>query len=56
MRFKGMDRNGDGRITRAEWHGNAQSFTEHDWNAMAFFRGRKFGKAPRRKGRRRKRT
>jgi Ca2+-binding EF-hand superfamily protein len=27
-----MDRNGDGRITRAEWRGSAQSFDVHDWN------------------------
>ena len=32
MRFRGMDRNGDGRITRAEWRGSAQSFRQHDWN------------------------
>jgi len=32
MRFQGMDRNGDGVITRAEWRGSAQSFRVHDWN------------------------
>ncbi len=32
MRFAGMDRNGDGIITRAEWRGSAQSFSVHDWN------------------------
>jgi Ca2+-binding EF-hand superfamily protein len=31
-RFAGMDRNGDGVITRNEWRGNAQSFNQHDWN------------------------
>jgi len=31
-RFEGMDRNGDGVITRAEWRGSAQSFRVHDWN------------------------
>ena len=31
-RFRGMDRNADGRITRAEWRGSAQSFRVHDWN------------------------
>ena len=31
-RFPGMDQNGDGRITRAEWRGSAQSFAVHDWN------------------------
>lgn len=32
MRFQGMDANGDGRITRDEWRGNARSFRNHDWN------------------------
>jgi hypothetical protein len=32
MRFQGMDTNGDGRVTRSEWRGNAQSFANHDWN------------------------
>ncbi len=27
-----MDTNGDGRITRAEWQGNDNSFRNHDWN------------------------
>ena len=29
-RFKGMDRNGDGVITRDEWRGNDKSFDKHD--------------------------
>jgi Ca2+-binding EF-hand superfamily protein len=32
MRFRGMDRDGDGVITRAEWRGSAQSFRQHDRN------------------------
>lgn len=32
MRFPGMDRNGDGVITRDEWQGSDQSFRNHDWN------------------------
>jgi hypothetical protein len=32
MRFFGLDRNHDGRITRAEWRGNDVSFRVHDWN------------------------
>jgi Ca2+-binding EF-hand superfamily protein len=32
QRFAGMDTNGDGRITRAEWRGSVQSFRVHDWN------------------------
>jgi Ca2+-binding EF-hand superfamily protein len=31
-RFQGMDRDGDGRITREEWRGNARAFARHDWN------------------------
>lgn len=31
-RFRGLDRNGDGVVTRAEWRGNDQSFRNHDWN------------------------
>ena len=31
-RFRGMDRNGDGVISRAEWRGNDQSFKNQDWN------------------------
>jgi Ca2+-binding EF-hand superfamily protein len=32
MRFQGMDRNGDGVITRQEWRGTDRSFERHDWN------------------------
>ena len=32
MRFRAMDSNNDGVVTRAEWRGSARSFTEHDWN------------------------
>lgn len=32
MRFHGVDKNNDGRITRAEWPGNDVSFDNHDWN------------------------
>ena len=31
-RFRGMDRNGDGVITREEWRGSDRSFRVHDWN------------------------
>ena len=31
-RFRGMDRNGDGVITRDEWRGNDKSFRKHDRN------------------------
>ena len=32
MRFRGMDRNGNGAIERDEWNGSARSFAVHDWN------------------------
>jgi Ca2+-binding EF-hand superfamily protein len=32
MRFREMDRNRDGRITRDEWPGSDRSFNNHDWN------------------------
>ena len=32
MRFRGMDRNSDGAISRREWNGSVQSFRVHDWN------------------------
>src|SRR5215204_593242 len=31
-RFRAMDTDGDGRVTRAEWRGNDRSFRNHDWN------------------------
>jgi Ca2+-binding EF-hand superfamily protein len=31
-RFNGLDRDGDGVITRSEWRGNDRSFQNHDWN------------------------
>src|SRR5688572_21231221 len=32
MRYRDMDRNRDGVITRGEWRGNEQSFRQHDRN------------------------
>jgi Ca2+-binding EF-hand superfamily protein len=32
MRFRGMDKDGDGVITRAEWRGSTESFRLHDIN------------------------
>lgn len=32
MRFRAMDRNRDGVISRNEWRGSRQSFEVHDWN------------------------
>ena len=39
MRFQGMDRNNDGRITRQEWNGSDQSFKVHDWNGDGVLSG-----------------
>ena len=38
-RFRGMDRNNDGVITRAEWRGNDQSFRNQDWNGDGVLSG-----------------
>ena len=32
VRYRAMDRNNDGQISRAEWRGSLQSFRVHDWN------------------------
>jgi Ca2+-binding EF-hand superfamily protein len=34
-----MDRNNDGRISRAEWTGSARSFAVHDWNGDGVLSG-----------------
>ena len=39
MRFKAMDRNRDGIITRDEWDGTPQSFRVHDWNRDGMLSG-----------------
>jgi Ca2+-binding EF-hand superfamily protein len=31
-RFRAMDMDNDGRVTREEWRGSVQSFRVHDWN------------------------
>ena len=38
-RFRGMDRNGDGMITRDEWRGNDQSFQKLDRNGDGVISG-----------------
>lgn len=40
MRFRGMDADHDGVITRAEWRGDDQSFREHDLNHDGVLSGR----------------
>jgi Ca2+-binding EF-hand superfamily protein len=39
MRFRAMDRNRDGVITRREWRGSDQSFRVHDWNGDGVLSG-----------------
>ena len=39
QRFQAMDVNRDGRITRDEWRGSAQSFRVHDWNGDGVLSG-----------------
>ena len=39
QRFAEMDANGDGRISRDEWRGSAQSFRVHDWNRDGMIAG-----------------
>ena len=39
-RFRGMDRDNNGIITRSEWRGNTRSFRNHDWNDDGVLSGR----------------
>lgn len=38
-RFRGMDLNADGTITRNEWRGSRQSFNVHDWDGNGVLEG-----------------
>ena len=51
VRFKEMDRNGDGRITRAEWRGSARSFDVHDWDGDGILSGDEVRQGAERKAR-----
>jgi hypothetical protein len=50
-RFRGMDRNNDGVISRAEWRGSRQSFEVHDWNNDGVLSGAEVNEAVARQGR-----
>lgn len=50
MRFQGMDRNKDGIITRNEWRGNDQSFSNEDWNGDGVLSGDEVRSGERRVG------
>lgn len=39
-RFRGLDRNNDGIISRSEWRGNNRSFQNQDWNNDGVLSGR----------------
>jgi Ca2+-binding EF-hand superfamily protein len=39
MRFRAMDQNRDGVISKAEWRGTEQSFRAHDWNEDGILSG-----------------
>ena len=48
MRFQAMDRDNDGRISRAEWKGSDESFKVHDWNGDGVLSGDEVRPAARR--------
>jgi hypothetical protein len=50
-RFRGMDANNDGVISRTEWRGSRQSFEVHDWNNDDVLTGDEINEASARRGR-----
>ncbi|HEY5546607.1 MAG TPA: DUF4214 domain-containing protein [Gemmatimonadaceae bacterium] len=50
-RFRGMDRNNDGVISRGEWRGSRQSFEIHDWDNDGVLSGAEVNEAVARQGR-----
>jgi Ca2+-binding EF-hand superfamily protein len=50
-RFRGMDRNNDGVISRQEWRGSARSFQVHDWNNDGVISGSEINQTMARNGR-----
>jgi len=51
-RFRGLDDNGDGVISRGEWNGNNVSFNNQDWNGDGVISGQELRTEGRRAGRR----
>jgi hypothetical protein len=51
MRFRGMDRNNDGVISRDEWRGSDRSFRIHDWDGDGELSGNEVDPAIARSGR-----
>lgn len=51
MRFRDMDRDNDGRISRDEWHGSRQSWAVHDWNNDGVLSGDELRTGASRRGR-----
>jgi Ca2+-binding EF-hand superfamily protein len=51
-RFRGMDDNGDGVITRTEWNGNNVAFNNQDWNGDGVISGEELRGGARRAARR----
>ena len=52
-RFRGMDRNNDGAISRNEWRGSRQSFNVHDWDGNGVLEGNEVRQGAFRQGRNR---
>jgi Ca2+-binding EF-hand superfamily protein len=50
-RFRAMDSNNDGVISRTEWSGSRQSFETHDWNNDDVLTGDEINEASARRGR-----
>ena len=48
-RFRGLDTNNDGMITRREWRGNDQSFRQHDRNGDGILSGSEMRSGKKRK-------
>jgi hypothetical protein len=52
IRYRDMDRNKNGVITRQEWRGSDQSFDEHDWNNDGVLSGEEVATTGDKRGRR----